>query len=184
LATTGGSQPVVPGGLKDYALLFNLAMPILALGLFFIRLHKSINESHPSQCTRCGDPFHTTDSNDPSVCSKCHHLFVLKDGLHSESRKKKVDGVADFQNSQRWIHKILMVIMPGADRCFIGDTRSGFVEFIFVCFALGIVLATGHSLRYPGEILADPASTWLPLGLVLLAVLFVRSWFKLLPRRY
>jgi hypothetical protein len=58
------------------------------------------------------------------------------------------------------------------------------VEYGFFCFALGIVLVTGRSVRYPGEILADPASIWLPLGLALLAVLWVRSWLKLLPRRY
>ena len=94
-----------------------------------------------------------------------------------------MDEVASFQMSQRWLHRILLVFLPGADNCFIGDTRAGFVEYGFFCFALGIVLATGRSVRYPGEILADPASTWLPLGLVLLVVLFLRSWLKLLPRR-
>jgi hypothetical protein len=184
LASMGGGQVVVRAGVKENVILVNLVLPILALGLFLLRLRKSINESHPSQCTRCGDAFHTTDSPDVFVCSKCHHLFTLKDGLHGESRKKKVDGVARFQTSQRWLHRTLMVVLPGADRCFIGDTRHGFVEYVFLCFALGIVLATGRSVRYPGEILADPASAWLPLGLGLLAVLFVRSWFKLLPRRF
>ena len=183
LATGAEARPE-GGGAKGYPFLFNLIVPLLALGLFWFRLHKSINGNHPSQCTRCGDPFHTTDSTDAFVCSKCHHLFVLKDGLHSESRKKKVDGVAAYQESQRWIHRTLMVILPGADRCFLGDTRAGFVEFVFLCFALGIVLATAHSVRYPGEVLPDPASVWLPLGLVLLAALFIRSWLKLLPRRY
>jgi tetratricopeptide (TPR) repeat protein/DNA-directed RNA polymerase subunit RPC12/RpoP len=182
LGATGGRM--APPAVKDYAFLFNLVMPVLALGLFLFRLRRSINESHPAQCSRCGDPFHTTDSADPFVCSRCHHLFVLKDGLHNESRKKKVEGVATFQKSQRWIHRTLMVVLPGTDRCFIGDTSAGFLELMFLCLALGIVLATGHSVRYPGEILADPASVWLPMGLILLAVLFLRSWLKLLPRRY
>jgi len=181
---TGAAQRPEGGGAKGYAFLFNLIAPLLALGCFWLRLHGSVSGNHPTQCSRCGEPFHTTDSTDAFVCSKCHHLFVLKDGLHSESRKKKVDGVAGFQESQRWIHRTLMVILPGADRCFLGDTRSGFVEFAFLCFALGIVLATAHSVRYPGEILADPASVWLPLGLLLLAVLFIRSWLKLLPRLF
>ena len=58
------------------------------------------------------------------------------------------------------------------------------MEFGFFAFALGLVLVTGRTVRSPGEILADPASTWLPVGLVLLAMLFFRSWLKLLPRRY
>lgn len=182
--TLGGGQGVVQGGVQNKAILFSLAFPLLALGLFFIRLRKSVNEAHPSQCARCGEAFHTTDSPDAGVCSKCHHLFVLKDGLHGESRKRKVDGVAAFQASQQWVHRTLIAVLPGADRCFMGDTRAGFVEYVFLCFALGIVLATGRSVRYPGEILADPASVWLPLGLILLAVLFARSWFKLLPRRF
>jgi len=169
--------------MPDLPLLFNLVVPLAMAGALLARVRRSVNLAHPSQCARCGDPFHTTDSPDPWVCSKCHHLFILKDGLHGESRKRKVDEVASFQSSQRWLHRLLIVVLPGTDRCFLGDTRSGVVEFGFFCFALGAVLTTGWEVRYPGEILTDPASTWLPLGLALLGVLFLRSWFKLLPRR-
>ena len=168
---------------KDLLLLFNFALPLLAVLAFYLRLRKSISEAHPTQCSRCGDPFHTTDSPDYYVCSKCHHLFVLKDGLHGESRKKKVEEVGAFQTSQRLLHQTLLVVLPGADLLLIGDTREGLVELSFLCFALGVVLATGRSVRYPGEILADPASVWMPLGIALLGMLFLRSWLKLLPRR-
>jgi len=167
----------------DLPALYNFLLPLLAALAILLRLRRSVNEAHPSQCTRCGDPFHTTDSSDTLVCSKCHHLFVLKDGLHGGSRKRKVDEVASYQKAQRGLHRLLLMCLPGADRCFTGDTRGGCVEFGFFCFALGLVLVTGRSVRYPGTILADPASTWLPVGLVLLAVLFFRSWLKLLPRR-
>jgi len=180
----GEPPPPSPvAGLEDPVLLFGLILPLAALLGVLLRVRGSLSQSHPSQCVRCGDPFHTTDSGDPAVCSRCHHLFILKDGLHGESRKKKVDEVAIFQRSQRWLHRFLLVLLPGADKCFIGDTASGFLEFGFFCCAAGIVLAMGRAVRYPGEILADPASTWLPLGLALLAVLFLRSWLKLLPRR-
>lgn len=172
-----------PGRTKKIILIFNFLLPLAAAVAFYFRLKKSISEAHPSQCTRCGDPFHTTDSPDSFVCSKCHHLFVLKDGLHGESRKKKVEEVGAYQSAQRWLHRCLIVLLPGADLVFIGETREGLVEYSFFCFALGIVLATGRSLRYPGEVLPDPASIWMPLGLILLAVLFLRSWLKLLPRR-
>lgn len=164
-------------------IVFGIALPLLALIAFMIRLARSIKQAHATQCVRCGEPFHTTDSSDTGVCSKCHHLFVLKDGLHGDSRKRKVEEVASFQGAQRWIHRTLVVLAPGSDLCFLGDTRQGFVELLFLSFAFGIVFATGRSVRYPGEILADPSSTWLPLGLILLAVLFLRSWLKLLPHR-
>ncbi len=170
-------------GRQDAPILFHLVLPLLAALAILLRLHRSINQVHPSQCTRCGDPFHTTDSPDASVCSKCHHLFTLKDGLHSGSRKRKVDEVASYQKSQRVLHRLLVVLLPGTDRCFIGNTRAGCVEYGFFCFALGLVLVTGRAVRYPGEVLADPASTWLPVGLALLAILLFRSWLKLLPRR-
>jgi hypothetical protein len=108
---------------------------------------------------------------------------VVKDGLHGDSRKRKVDEVAFHQLCQRWIHRTLMVLFPGLDRCFLGEVREGLLEFGFLGFALGIVLATGRSVRYPGEVLPDPASVWMPLGLGLLALLYLRSWLKLLPRR-
>ena len=54
---------------------------------------------------------------------------------------------------------------------------------IALCLAVGMVLATSRSVRYPGEILADPASTWLALGAGLVGLLYLRSWLKLILRR-
>ena len=167
----------------DRGVALNFLLPILAAMAFVWRLRKSINQAHATQCNRCGEPFRTTDSDDLGTCSKCHHLFTLKDGLHAESRKRKLDEVAQFQISQRRIHQAFIVLLPGADQAFIGDTREGFMEMVFICFAFGLALATGQTVRYPGEILPDPTSTWLPLGLLLMAILFLRSWIKLLPRR-
>lgn len=169
--------------IKDKGIALNFFLPLVVVGAFLWRLSRSIRQAHATQCTRCGEPFRTTDSDDTTVCSKCHHLFTLKDGLHAESRKRKLDEVADFQTSQRQIHKALTVLMPGCDQAFIGETREGFLEFVFLCFALGLVLTTAQTVRYPGEILPDPVSTWLYIGLVLLAILFLRSWIKLLPRK-
>jgi len=168
---------------KSHEVLFSLLLPFVGLLAFMIRLARSVKQSHPTQCTRCGEPFHTTDSPDAEVCSKCHHLFLLKDGLHGESRKKKVQDVASFQTAQGWIHRMMVVFAPGLDLCFLGEAAEGLMEFGSLSFALGLVLATGRSVRFPGEILSDPASTWQPLGLILLAILFVRSWIKLIPRR-
>lgn len=183
-------QPTVPKAamdlgdrLKDKDILMGLLMSLVGLIAIFIRVARSVKQAHPTQCTRCGEPFHTTDSPDVEVCSKCHHLFLLKDGLHGESRKKKVEEVAEFQRAQSWIHRVLIVVAPGLDLCFLGDSGEGFLEFSFLCFALGVTFATGRSVRFPGELLADPSSIWMPIGLVLLVVLFLRSWFKLLPRR-
>jgi hypothetical protein len=93
-----------------------------------------------------------------------------------------VDEVASYQRAQRVLHRLFIVFLPGTDQCFLGATWAGCVEYGFFCFALGLALAT-RSARYPGEILADPASTLLPVGLALLAILLLRSWLKLLPRR-
>ncbi len=175
-------EPEAPAG-AQLAILFNLLLPLVAAGAILARHRRSISAAHPSQCARCGEPFHTTDSGDTTVCSKCHHLFILKDGLHTESRKRKVDEVAAYQKSQRWLHKILIFLLPGSDLSFLGETWSGFLEYGFLCFAAGLVLATGRPPRYPGEIVAEPASVWLPVGVILLVVLFFRSWLKLLPRR-
>jgi hypothetical protein len=187
IAAIAGGLPSKDGNwierIQGRETLFWIIATLLAAGAMLIRLRRSINQAHPTQCTRCGEPFHTTDCPDVFVCSKCHHLFVLKDGLHGESRKKKVEEVKYYQYSQRWIHKILIVLAPGLDLSFLGATRQGFLEFSFLAFALGIVIATGRSIQFPGEIIQDPSSTWQALGIILLATLFLRSWIKLLPRR-
>jgi hypothetical protein len=173
-----------PEPLWTPAILLNLVLPIGAALAFHLRhLRVQGSSRFPLQCARCGEPFYGSDSPDGTVCTKCHHLFVIKDGLHGESRKKKVDGVASFQRAQRWSHRVLILLLPGADLCFTGRVREGLIELACVCFALGIVMAMGRMVRYPGEILQDPNSIWLPLGVALLAVFYVRSWFKLLPRR-
>lgn len=170
-------------GASDLSLLIALGLPLAAAGAILWRHRSSQREAHPSQCARCGEPYHTTDSPDTSVCAKCHHLFVVKDGLHGESRKRKVDEAASYHRNQRRLHRLLQALAPGSGRIFLGHTQSGLTEFIFLAFALGIALVTGRPVRYPGEIAADPASIWLPLALALLAVLYLRSWLKLLPRR-
>lgn len=169
--------------LKDPAFLLALLWPIVGFIAFLARVKGSVRMAHPTQCIRCGEAFHTTDSPDTEVCAKCHHLFVLRDGLHAENRKRKLEEVAAHQSTTRWIHRLLIVLLPGCDRIFLGDTQEGLAESLFLCLALGMVLATGRSVRYPGEILADPVSTWLAVGAVLTALLFLRSWLKLLPRR-
>jgi hypothetical protein len=167
----------------DGAFLLALLLPILGLVAFLARVRASIRMAHPTQCLRCGEPFHTTDSPDTEVCQKCHHLFVLRDGLHTEHRKRKIDEVAVHQRATRWIHKSLIVLLPGCDRAFLGDTREGLIEFLPFCLAVGMILATGRSVRYPGEILADPRSIWLAIGAAFLGLFYLRSWLKLILRR-
>ncbi len=169
--------------IKEPPILFAIFLPLLGLGLFLYRLKQLQVLAHPSQCARCGEPFHTTDSPDPNVCPKCHHLFVLKDGLHGESRRRKLDEVSEFQAWQKRIHQGLSVVLPGSDRIFMGETQEGLGEFAFFTFALALVISAGRTVRYPGEILADPSSTLFPFGVVLLLLLFARSWMKLMPRR-
>ncbi|HEX7552328.1 MAG TPA: tetratricopeptide repeat protein, partial [Geothrix sp.] len=97
------------------AFLAALLIPLFGLIVFLARVRASLRMAHPTQCIRCGEPFHTTDSPDTEVCPKCHHLFVLRDGLHAESRRKKLDEVAVHQQFTRWIHKSLIVLLPGCD---------------------------------------------------------------------
>ncbi|GLH66572.1 tetratricopeptide repeat protein [Geothrix edaphica] len=183
LADAAGGPKVERLPLSEPAFLVALLLPLLGIGAFLLRVRRSMRMAHPGQCIRCGEPYHTTDSPDPEVCSKCHHLFVLRDGLHTESRRKKLDEVAEHQRNTRWIHKTLIVLLPGCDLAFLGETREALMEFLPFCLAVGMVLATGRSVRYPGEILPDPASTWLALGAVLVGLLYLRSWLKLFLRR-
>ena len=157
--------------------------PLLALLILAWRVRQSRSTPYSAQCIRCGDPFKSTDSPHPGVCSQCHHLFVVKDGVHAESRKLKVEQLARHQRATRWIHRSFATLLPGCDAAFLGDAAGGFWEWFFICLALGTVIATGPTVRYPGEILPDPLSLWLPLGAALLAVLYLRSWVKLLPKR-
>ena len=179
----GGGKESESLHLTDKVFLLGLLLPLLGIAAFLSRVRGSVRMAHPTQCIRCGEPFHTTDSPDVEVCQKCHHLFVLRDGLHADHRRKKLDEVAEHQQATRWIHQALILLLPGCDLAFLGETREALIEFLPFCLAVGMVLATGRSVRYPGEILADPASTWLAVGTALVALFYVRSWLKLILRR-
>ena len=183
LAEAAGGPNAERLPLSDPAFLVALLLPLIGISAFLLRIRRSLRMAHPGQCVRCGEPYHTTDSPDPAVCSKCHHLLVLRDGLHTESRRRKLDEVAEHQRNTRWIHKTLIVLLPGFDLAFLGETREALMEFLPLCLAVGMVLATGRSVRYPGEIIPDPVSTWLALGAVLVGLLYLRSWLKLFLRR-
>ena len=183
LTEAAGGRKADPLPIKEPAFLMALLLPLLGVSAFLLRVRASLRMAHPGQCVRCGEPFHTTDSSDPEVCSKCHHLFVLRDGLHTENRRKKLDEVAEHQKATRWIHKTLIVLLPGCDLAFLGETREALMEFVPFCLGVGMVLATGRSVRYPGEILQDPASTWLAIGALLVGLFYLRSWLKLILRR-
>lgn len=172
-----------PSPLSRPAFLATIIVPLLTLLALVFRARPNMRNAHASQCVRCGEPFHATDSGKPDVCTKCHHLFTLKDGLHQESRKRKIDEVAAHQALTRRIHKALVVLLPGCDLAFLGDSQEGFTEWFLICLAAGMVFATGRTVRYPGEVMPDPVSTWLPIGMVFLGLLYLRSWVKLLPRR-
>ena len=183
LADPSEGLQTLGSALREPTFLLGLGAPLLVLVAFVLRVRASLPQAHATQCVRCGEPFRTTDSSNPEVCSKCHHLFVLKDGLHQESRKRKIDEVSAHQSATRRFHKALILLLPGLDLVFLGDAREGFMEWALVCCATAMVLATGRSVRYPGEVLADPISTWLPIGMIFGILLFLRSWVKLFPRR-
>ncbi|HJW43883.1 MAG TPA: tetratricopeptide repeat protein [Geothrix sp.] len=181
-ATESSAGKAGPG--PGLPFLLSLGLPLAGIGAIVIRSRRAGPlSSRTTQCIRCGEAFHITDSPDHEVCSQCHHLFVVKDGLHSERRKLKVEQLGRHQRQTRYIHKSLIVLLPGCDSVFMGDPGDGFWDFLFVSLSLGLVLATGPAVRYPGETLPDPSSLLLPLGSILLLLLFVRSWVKLLPRR-
>lgn len=180
---SGATKAAVAFSFTEPSFLAALLIPLIGLIAFLIRVRASVRMAHPAQCIRCGEPFHTTDSPDEEVCGKCHHLFVLRDGLHAENRRKKLDEVAEHQRTTRWIHKSLLILLPGCDLAFLGNTMEGLVEFLPFCLGVGMILATGRSVRYPGEILADPTSIWLAVGAVLVGLFYVRSWLKLILRR-
>ena len=178
LTPAAGRPPGFPPGL-----LLALALPLVGLGAMLLRLRGARRLARPAQCLRCGDPFGATDSPDPDVCTQCHHLFVLRDGVHAESRLRKLESVARHQRWTRRLHRLLAALLPGADRVFMGEGTGALGELLTAALAAGMVLTMGAPVRYPGEVLLEPASTWLPLGVLVLGLLYLRSWMKLLPGR-
>jgi tetratricopeptide (TPR) repeat protein len=126
------------------------------------------------RCVKCGTPFcrrcHLGAAWE-GLCTQCHHLFVVRDGVSGPARNQKLMEVQHEDMKRERIFRALSLVFPGSGHVYAHRTLSG-LAFIFVwSLVLSLGLRGGRVLPFT-EAAGGVTTPWgLILGaLVLLAV--------------
>jgi tetratricopeptide (TPR) repeat protein len=173
VSTGGGSGP--PGlGPRALANRFTAGAGVLvlvALGVGLLRGRKAFTV----HCSRCGTPFcrhcHLgTVVGD--LCSQCHHLFVVRDGVSGPARNRKMLEVQERDARRARLFRILSVLSPGAGHLYARQTLLG-VVFVATWYSViaGLVTTRLMPLTEVSSRLTPP--WWTVLVVLALVVIWV-----------
>jgi hypothetical protein len=120
-----------------FALLF--ALVVLVVG----RLRGS--RAFTVHCSMCGTAFcrhchlgpGTTD-----LCSQCHHMFVVRDGVSGPARNRKMGEVQLSETYRRRVFRVLSVVSPGAGHLYLQWTFVGLLVVATWYGVVGVLVAS------------------------------------------
>jgi hypothetical protein len=96
-------------------------------------------------CSMCGTAFcrHChLGSGATDLCSQCHHLFVVRDGVSGPARNRKMAEVQEGETRRGRVFRILSVVSPGAGHLYLRWTFVGLVLAATWYGVLGVVAAS------------------------------------------
>jgi Tfp pilus assembly protein PilF len=128
-----------------------------------------------TRCLKCGTPFCRRCHLGVVVgdlCTQCHHLFLVRDGVSGPARNKKLLEVQAEDERRLRTFRILSWISPGAGQLYSQSTLLG-VLFVLVWYgAVTLGLLAGRML----PVTEAPASLAKPWGLGVAALILVATW--------
>jgi Tfp pilus assembly protein PilF len=126
------------------------------------------------RCVKCGTPFCRRCHIGPAssgLCTQCHHLFVVRDGVSGPARNQKLLEVQKEDAKRELVFRILSLAAPGAGHVYARRVLSG-LGFLLIWAAL-ISLAVVVGLLLPltdAPSMLSPSWGWAVGGLLLLAL--------------
>jgi tetratricopeptide (TPR) repeat protein len=98
-------------------------------------------------CQRCGTAFCRRchlGSVVGGLCSQCYHLYVVRDGVSSPARNRKMTEVGQAEQRRRRIVRALSVLSPGAGHTFAGHPLFGTVYLMAWYGLLAAIFVPGR----------------------------------------
>jgi hypothetical protein len=126
------------------------------------------------RCVKCGTPFCRRCHIGPAssgLCTQCHHLFVVRDGVSGPARNQKLLEVQKEDKKRELVFRILSLLSPGAGHVYARRVLSGlgFVLLWAAVLSLAVVAGLLLPLTDAPSMLA-PSWGWAAGGVVLLAL--------------
>jgi tetratricopeptide (TPR) repeat protein len=130
------------------------------------------------RCLKCGTPFckHChLGAAAAGLCTQCHHLFVVRDGVSGPARNQKLLEVQKEDERRERVFRILSLLSPGAGHVYAHKTLAGLGLTLVWYLVLSAVLLAGRVF----PITAAPGSLTQQVGLacatVALLVVYVAA---------
>ena len=127
-------------------------------------------------CVKCGTPFcrhcHLGAAGE-GLCTQCHHLFMVRDGVSGPARNQKLMEVQKEDTRRARIFRILSILSPGAGHVYAQRVLIGFL-LVFVWYGvIALTLLGGRVLPFT-EVSGTLAKPWdLSVAALALVVTFV-----------
>ena len=174
----GNPEAGPPGDGKNAFLNRFTAFPLLFV-LTFVGLGRwRGSKAFTMRCLKCGTPFcrlcHLGVVTG-GLCTQCHHLFVVRDGVSGPARNQKLLEVQKEDSRRDRVFRTLSLVVPGAGHLYANRALIG-LPLVFVwAVVLSVALLTYRLLPLT-EAAGSLSPPWgLALGGLLLLVLYVAA---------
>jgi hypothetical protein len=124
------------------------------------------------RCLKCGTPFckhcHLGAAG-TGLCTQCHHLFVVRDGVSGPARNQKLLEVQREDQRRERVFRVLSLASPGSGHVYAQKTVMGVALSLAWYLVLSAVLLAGRVF----PVTATPGPLMQQVGLAMAAVLLV-----------
>ena len=129
-------------------------------------------------CLKCGTPFcrhcHLGAASE-GLCTQCHHLFMVRDGVSGPARNQKLLEVQKEDERRGRIFRLLSLVSPGAGHVYAQRVLVGFV-LVFVWYGVIALTLLGGRLLPFTEVSGTLAKPWdLAVAAVVLLVTYIAA---------
>jgi tetratricopeptide (TPR) repeat protein len=129
-------------------------------------------------CLKCGTPFcrhcHLGMATE-GLCTQCHHLFMVRDGVSGPARNQKLLEVQKEDERRGRIFRLLSILSPGAGHLYAQRVLVGFPIVFFWYAVIALTLLGGRFLPFT-EVSGTVAVPWdLFLAAALLLITFIAA---------
>jgi hypothetical protein len=132
------------------------------------------SKAFTAHCSQCGTAFCRQcqlGSVGGELCTQCHHLFVVRDGVSGPARNRKMLDVQSSERRRSRVFRVLSVISPGTGQVYGRRTLPGFA-LVLAWYAVIAGLVTSR-LLHPTAVSSRLTPPW---GTVLAVIVLVAVW--------
>lgn len=155
-------------GLRNRFTAFLLVFAVVVFGLSRWRGPRMFTR----RCVKCGTPFCKRcqlGSAAGGLCTQCHHLFVVRDGVSGPARNQKLLEVQEEEGRRDRVFRLLSLVVPGAGQVY---TQSTFFGVALIAVWAGVLSLVLLALG-PLPLTDAPSTLTPPWGLAVAGVLLL-----------